>query len=98
MLVSLKIALVCAVVGYVYSEILTAEGMILARFRDICEENLRRSAFKPLIGCFKCVTGQLAMWLFIVVQWNSYNPIWHIFSICSAILLVSFIDKLYYKL
>lgn len=97
MLASLEISLICAVIGYVYSEILTGEGMILYRVNTWAETSLKRWLYKPLIGCFKCVTGQLSLWVYIVLSWGSYDPLQHVFCVCSSILIVSFIDKLYYN-
>ena len=97
MLANLEISLMCAVVGYVYSEILTDTGMILHGLRNWSESNLKRWLYKPLIGCFKCVIGQLSLWVYMITQWSSYSLTEHVFTVCASILIASFIDKLYYS-
>ena len=34
---------------------------------------------KPLGGCFKCFTGQICFWVYLINYFNSYNIIDHLF-------------------
>jgi len=91
------LALNIAVVAYVYSVILTEPGMILNplyRWLDSMNEKwLPDWAFYPLIGCSKCVSGQMALWYYVVTC-TSYNLIDHILLISFTIFFVVLIDKL----
>jgi len=92
------LALNIAVVAYIYSVILTEPGMILNllyRWLDSMNEKgtLPDWLFYPLIGCSKCVSGQIALWYYVVTC-TSYNLIDHILLISFTILFVVLIDKL----
>jgi hypothetical protein len=92
------LALNIAIIAYVYSVILTEQGMILNflyRWLDGLNETnkLPDWAFYPLIGCSKCVSGQMAFWYYIFTC-HSYNLINHILLISITILFVVLIDKI----
>jgi hypothetical protein len=56
--------IIVAVVAFVYSEMLTAPGMIFNRLFIQLDSLLPEYIHKPLIGCYKCVSGQMALWYF----------------------------------
>lgn len=88
------LALNIAIVAYVYSVILTEPGMILSGwYKYLLSLNLPEWIFKPIIDCFKCVAGQMALWGYFI-NCNAYNPFDHIFFICLTILISILIDKL----
>lgn len=94
------LALKLAVISYVYSVILTEPGMILSWWYKFLEElHLPEWIFKPLIDCFKCVSGQAAFWGYLVytngLEAYKYNPFEHLFLICFTILISIIIDKIY---
>ena len=102
-LLSFKIA----VVAYIYSEVLTEAGMILNWFFHLIGK-LPEWLFKPLIGCFKCVAGQFALWTFLVQKFENYSNIKtifeltelvgnHIFFISITIFIAWLINKVYTK-
>jgi energy-coupling factor transporter transmembrane protein EcfT len=84
-------SLAVALVAYVYSEILTAPGMLLNGWYNFAERTLKPELFKPLAGCYKCVAGQLATWHYIYNYYQTYSIQEHAlyisFAIFSAILL-----------
>jgi membrane-bound metal-dependent hydrolase YbcI (DUF457 family) len=84
-----------AIVAYIYSDVLTEGGMILNPmyvFLDTWKYNKRAGKklipewlFKPLIGCYKCVAGQMALWSFFVVNYSEYINIKSIFELSVLI-------------
>lgn len=94
-------ALLFAVVGYTYSNVLTEGGMILNSLYGKLEK-LPEWLFKPLIGCYKCVCGQIALWMgFYFV--NYHRPIieivsLHVYFICLTILISILIDEFYQRI
>ncbi len=63
-----------AVVAYVYSVVLTQPGMLLATLFSkvtayINERPEHEWIFKPVILCYKCVCGQMALWTLILHFW-----------------------------
>jgi len=54
-----------AVVAVVYADILTDTEMLLEGLYGWLRDRLPDWLFKPLIGCSKCFSGQLALWWFI---------------------------------
>jgi hypothetical protein len=125
-------ALLCAIIGYVYSSILTEPGKILdwwkaalnraffpLLYREGCCDKecidvitsfrIGRKTFKfkrrlrnyeflytMLIGCSMCVSGQIALWSYVIVR-----PLfdWEIsiliVRICSAIIICQTFDLLF---
>lgn len=83
-----------AVIAYVYSVILTEPGMILSEFYKWIESfKLPDWLFKPLIDCYKCVAGQMALWIFFFQpNYNFWN---HITFICLTIFFSIIINKIY---
>lgn len=57
-------AFACAVVGFTYSQVLTAPGEVLNGLWHWLNKRVGKIEwlFKPLIDCYRCVTGQLALW------------------------------------
>jgi hypothetical protein len=84
-----------AIVAYIYSDVLTEGGMILNPiyvFLDTWKYNkctgkklIPEWLFKPLIGCYKCVAGQMALWSFFVVNYSEYINIKSIFELSVLI-------------
>ena len=87
-----------AVVGFVYAVILTEEEMMFEKVK-IFLSRLPNFIYLPLIGCYKCVTGQMALWLFIFLICPligiRYNFFLHCYFICQSILNAIFINYLY---
>ncbi len=84
-----------ALVSFVYSVVLTEPGMILNKFYLYLERKLPVLLFKPLIGCGKCVTGQVSIFYSIYYLFE-YEENINIFVIISlSIFVFIIIDKLY---
>lgn len=91
-----------AVVGLTYSYILTREGMIFEKPYNLAEEYLPNWLYQPLIGCHLCVTGQMALWLFIFVICPYIGVVYdfwlHIYFISQSILNVAVLKHYYLKI
>ena len=88
-------ALKIAIVAYIYADVLTEGGMILNplyvkldtwRINPCSNKKvIPEWIFKPLIGCYKCVAGQMALWSFFVVNYSEYMNIKSIFELSVLI-------------
>lgn len=88
-------AYLISVTAIIYSEVLTDNGMILERLYVLLDK-LPDWLFKPLIGCVKCVSGQIACWYFIFN--HEYSLISHIAFMSFVIWLTIFNFGFYNKL
>lgn len=86
-------SLMIAIIAFVYSDVLTEPKMILNPLYLELEKILPEQIFKPIIGCFKCVAGQMALWSYIFIF--DYNFIMHVFFICLTIYLSKIVCKIY---
>lgn len=98
-------ALFFAVVGFVYAYKLTQPGMLLVGWYnwlnhligpasgDVLAGKKGRAQwlFKPLIGCYDCVTGQVALWGYLVVFWEHYNLMHHLVVVCLSLYFIKFV-------
>lgn len=77
-------SLALAITAFVYSQLLTEPGQLLAwwgNFLDRFFQNDRRyvqgygphPVYKLLIGCTRCVSGQFALWFFLFQNWSFYR-------------------------
>ncbi len=107
-------AFTVAITAFTYSYILTKPSEVFAwlyKSLNILFKNTERyqrgddmhPVFKLLIGCEKCVAGQLALWLFIIVCRHTYlqdiisHMIIHILFIHTTIFLTTLIKSIYVK-
>ena len=112
-------AFMCAIVGYIYSDVLTEGGMIfnsLYKWLDYqnCsgKRRLPEWIFKPIIGCFKCVAGQIALWTYLYINKSNYYLAFcnlnnidllinlaasHVYFICITIYITWIVNKVYRK-
>jgi hypothetical protein len=94
------LAIKLAITAYVYAEMLTEPGMLLNRLHSYLSR-LPDYVFKPLIGCCKCVAGQLAFWVYLLVimkpafSWGMLSASIgnHIFFVSLTILTTWIISK-----
>ncbi len=88
-----------AVIGFVYSYILTMPGMIFNRWYRFLAEKAPTWLFYPLVHCEKCVCGQMALWLYPLVITGlsgcNYNAFWHLYFISQSILNVIILKAVY---
>ena len=80
-----------AVVSYVLWLIMSP-GMILSFWLRWITA-LPAWLYKPLGGCLYCMSGQIALWYYLIAHFKSYNPIDHLVTICGVILLTLAFDK-----
>jgi hypothetical protein len=90
------LALMIALVAFVYSDVLTESGMILNWLYRSLDNLLPGFLFKPLIGCFKCVSGQMALWYYMIYH-NNYDYREHLYIICLTIFLSQLLCRIYRK-
>ncbi len=81
-----------AIIAYVFI-LLTEEGMIFAWWYKLIRR-LPDVLYKPLGGCQACFSGQVSLWYFLVMRFDSYNFFEHLFFVAATILTVIIIDKI----
>lgn len=85
-----SIIAICAVI---YSTILAEDRMILGWLRQRLEK-FPEWIYFPLIGCFKCVSGQLALWMYVLLHYWNYDIFSHVSFICVTIFISLIINKI----
>lgn len=91
------IELKIAIISFVYSVVCTEGGMIFNKPYVWMQTNLPEYLYKPLIGCEKCVAGQMSLWTYIYINYdfiNQNNIIYHTSSLiysCSLSILITYI-------
>ena len=45
--------------------------------------------WKPLWGCYACVSGQWAFWGYLLSQWHQYHPLHHLYFTSLTILFAA---------
>ena len=93
------LSLSIAVLAVVVSEIISAEGNILAfygRFLDWMDEKGLEWIARPLGLCPKCFAGQMALWMFLFLP--EYSFVVHIFFIAWSILFAELLTICYGKI
>lgn len=66
------LAVKCALIAYVYTQILTMPGMLFAKPYEaitayVAAHPEHEWLWKPIILCTTCVTGQLALWSWALI-------------------------------
>lgn len=82
-------AFACAMIGFIYSDVLTEPDMIFHSWYKFLESWLVPEfnfLFYPLVHCFRCVSGQLAFWTFFVL--NFYSDILDYTTISNCAFLI----------
>lgn len=93
-------AFMCALIGFVYSMVLTEPGQIFNPLYRFLDRKIGRFEFifKPLIDCFKCVSGQIALFsgVFLIPNNGELMRIFtHVYYICLTIFISIIINKIY---
>jgi len=86
-----------AIIAVVYSTVLTGPNQLLNKLYLFLERWLSPEfdfIFYPVIGCSKCVGGQIALWSYLITN-TDYKWYEHIFSICLTIGIVIILEKIY---
>lgn len=95
------LTLAIAISAFVFSNMLTDNGMIFHDLFEWLEEKLPEWIFKPLIGCQYCVSGQWSLWFFIwfaIFRANDYELYLHIWFIMQTIFVTKIVTEFYYKI
>ncbi len=77
-----EIAKITLIVYIFYT--LTDDGMIFAWYRRLIER-LPDYLYKPLGGCFVCVTGQVLLWYYLIEHIAAWNLIDQLFYPAAGI-------------
>lgn len=92
-------AILCGIVGWVYSVKLTEADMILNWWYLFCDQKLPKWIAKPICTCEKCVSGQMGLWVFLFTDnsWQlTFSNIFNgICAVCISILTAVIINKHY---
>lgn len=78
-IISLRFTLLAAMVGtfaYIFVNVYTQPEMIFGWYYNLIEK-LPTWLAKPLGLCDLCMSGQLALWIFLAFFWD-YYPVWPI--------------------
>lgn len=106
-----------SITAFVYANILSQPGEIFGKWygflNNLFQTDKRISSgkqlhplFKMMIGCEKCVSGQLALWYFMANNYGGYfigvrefilTAFQHSFFIATTIFLTTIIKSLYEK-
>ena len=86
-----------AVTAYVYSQVLTMPDMILNGWYCFLEQHIggKRWLFKPLVECCYCVAGQLSLWVYVYLNWFSFDVLGGIMFICLTIFFTEIAQKIW---
>lgn len=93
-----EIIILCSIIGFVWSEILTQPGHMFNSLFNWIDKNFNSIIAKPLGGCALCVTGQIALWTYLYTYRHDYNIFQHIAFISSSIFITWLLLKLQEKL
>lgn len=94
------LTLAIAISAFVYSNMLTENGMIFHGLFEYLEERLPEWIFKPLIGCQYCVSGQWSLWFFLyygIFEVSDYVFYIHIWFILQTIFVTKIVTEIYYR-
>ena len=111
-MINYELSLLIAVFAFVYTNILTDAEMLLnplynyldCKLNGPCNDGTNHWLFKVLIHCERCVSGQLALWIYF--YYNFVNYIFnfsidlifsHLFFITFTILLTCILKGIYNK-
>ena len=91
-----------AVSAFTYSNILTEGDMLLAGFWSWADDRFigkQRWIFQVLINCQFCISGQWALWYYLIsilLRSGNYDFFTHIWFILQTIFMAKVITWLYY--
>lgn len=107
-------AALIAITGFTYSYILTQPGEIFGKLygkldnlfntdKRACKGLGFHPVFKMIIACPKCVSGQMALWIFIALNYDYYlaSFIWHfvfhVLFIGTSVFFATIVKSIYTK-
>ena len=90
----IKLSFAISIIAFTYSVILTEPGMLLERIAARLSYYLPSWLFYPLIGCEKCVAGQMALWYCAFFE-SQLKFSEYIFVVMFSIFIATFIKPVY---
>ena len=104
-----EIALLLAVLAFVYSNLLTEPGHLLAKWyrmwyvvfktdKRLMDGKPYHPLFMLIVHCEKCIAGEFAFWYFLYKNLSTYQPqtaLWHLCFTATAILFAAVLKGLY---
>lgn len=91
----IEYCLYMAIVAFVYADLLTDDSMFFGWLYSTMEKYSPRWIFLPVIGCSKCVSGQMMLWHYLYYNYTNYHICTHILHISLTILLTTIIKLSY---
>lgn len=52
---------------------------------------------KPFLGCPKCMSGQFALWFYLVAEWHTYDGFSHVLVVSLAVLIGYYLSQKLYE-
>ena len=52
---------------------------------------------KPFLGCPKCMSGQFALWFYLVAEWQRYDGFSHVLVVALAVLIGYYLSQKLYE-
>jgi hypothetical protein len=87
----IKISIICFVFWT-----LSEPGQIFNWYFSLIED-LPHWLQKPLGGCVRCMSGQVLFWYYLIVHFNEYRLLDHLFYPAAGIILATILERLYEK-
>lgn len=81
------IGILSGVIGWTYSARLTDAEMILNWLYVFADQKLPNWIAKPLVTCYKCVSGQIGLWSFFALSWSGKFDLFSLFELLVSITL-----------
>lgn len=72
----IKLSFAISIIAFTYSVVLTEPGMLLEKIAAWLAYFLPEWLFMPLIGCERCVAGQMALWYYLLSHVH-ISDYWH---------------------
>lgn len=109
------VSFVLAICACVYMLVLSHENVLNWWFRfgsrfETTKKGSQNMIHKVIWGCEKCLSGQLALWTYLIVVYKpfsgyfkpsfdlgGYNLLIHLYFICISVLMARIISKLFSK-
>jgi hypothetical protein len=86
----LKISLI----AFMFCALGQDEGMIFNWYQKLIKDLPIWIRF-PIGGCYKCFSGQVCFWYYLILHFNSYNIVEHLFYPSAGILSAMAYNKIY---
>lgn len=89
-MIDITFCIVCAVCGFVWVNILTAEDAIFGGLH-VLNKYIPYKVLKPFLHCSVCCSGQIAFWSFPL--FSDYSVVMHIINVLMSIFFAYVLSK-----